>query len=60
MKGMTLQQYADILKFVADNHRFGHAQRKEELPVWYHIKYVDNCFDTRTMEVWSISFRGFG
>jgi hypothetical protein len=60
MEGMTLQQYAEILSFVRDNHRFGSSNSKNELPVKYFIKYVDNCFDMRTLKVWYVSFRSFG
>lgn len=75
MKGMTLEQYGEVLKFIAKYHKFAkfnslYEGRMEqaiedgitpELAKHGHsIKYIRNCFDTRTMEVWSIEFGGFG
>lgn len=75
MNGMTFQQYGDILKFISKYHRFGRSNSfyegkveeaikegiKPELAKYGRfIKYIDNCFDTRTMDVWSIEFRGMG
>lgn len=75
MKGMTFQQYGDVLKLISKYHRFGspnafNKQKVEEAieegispelaKYGLSIKYIDNCFDTRTMEVWSVEFRGMG
>lgn len=52
MEGMALQQYAQLLKKIKDEHSFGNIEGGK------HIKYVDSCFDMRTLSVWSVSFRG--
>lgn len=55
MQGMTLKEYAEILQYIKEHHRFGEIVGKGHHK---HIKYVDSCFDMRTLEVWRVTFRG--
>jgi len=68
---MSPDQYNKVLSFIQQHHRFGYISsdgRSEEtkqkypnLPEYgFMIKYIDNCYDTRFGDVWSISFRGMG
>lgn len=73
MKGLTPQQYIEILDFVQKYHNFAQyptnelqEERKkqcisEELSRYgLNIKYVDSCYDSRFGDIWSIKFRGLG
>ena len=60
LEGLTFEQYREIVNFVLKYHRFGHINKENNFPAKYSIKYIDNCFDTRTLTIWSVSFRGFG
>lgn len=67
LKALSLQQYSEIVAFVQTHHAFGHVHRKNRilksesgLNDCFHIKYIDNIYDTRTMNIWSVSFRGLG
>jgi len=69
MKGMTLEEYAEVVEFVQNHHPFAksfHGGAREwrkrhfpKLPAEYGfgIKYIDNCYDSRDGKVWSITFR---
>jgi len=73
LKGMTIQQYAEILQFVQENHRFSLRffpgedddlikRRKKDYPKLpethgYSLKYVDSCYDSRTNTIWRVCFR---
>lgn len=57
MGAMTLQEYGNILKYIKDNHRFGDVIGKK---YHKHIKYVDSCFDMRTLTIFSVTLRGLG
>ena len=62
MKGLTFEQYIEIVNFVQKHHKFGYTEEEAQIKKdWsLHIKYIDNCYDTRTNVIWSISFRGLG
>lgn len=62
MKGLTFEQYIEIVNFVKKYHKFGYVKEENQIKKdWYlHIKYIDNCYDTRTNDIWSVSFRGLG
>jgi len=70
LKGMTPEQFTEILKFVQDYHHFARyvsqEKKKKELKLYPNIgehglsiKYVDSCYDSRGKEIWSITFRSF-
>lgn len=48
-KGLTHKEYGELLKYIHENHRLGKGKS---------IKYVDPVFDFRTMDYFSITFRG--
>lgn len=71
MKGMTLDQLKEVIEFVQEYHRFAgykspekRAELKKQFPNMFEygmgIKYVDFTYDTRTMDIWSVTFRGVG
>ena len=62
MKGLTFEQYIEIVNFVQKHHKFGYVKEENQIKKdwWLHIKYIDNSYDTRTNDVWSVSFRGLG
>lgn len=67
LEGISMQQFAKIVEFVQEHHHFGHVPLRERilksdnnLKDCFHIKYIDNIYDTRTAEIWSIGFRGLG
>lgn len=67
--GMSLLEYRDIIKFIEKHHSYtlildndDIEYRKRLFPKLnptegFKIKYVDNCYDSRTMYIWSITFR---
>jgi hypothetical protein len=69
LKGLSLKQYVKILEFIQECHAFGNYSTEEELnnlnkkypnklPNFkLSIKYIDNCYDTRTKTIWLITFR---
>lgn len=70
MKGLTPQQYIEVLDFIQKYHNFAHCpsdeftdKAKELYPnieeYGFNIKYIDSIYDTRFGDIWSISFRGF-
>ena len=62
MKGLTFEQYKEVVNFVQKHHKFGYVKEKNQIKKdWHlHIKYIDNCYDTRFNNIWSVSFRGLG
>lgn len=69
MKGMKPSEYNEVLGFIYKYHRFGRYLHDDELAeakklypnldqFGFNIKYVDNCFDSRFGDIWSVSFRG--
>lgn len=70
MKGMSIEQYAEIVKFVQKHHKFAKwisdEERKIEVELYpnlleygFNIKYIDSCYDSRGFDIWLIKFRGF-
>lgn len=69
MKGLTIEEYKEILEFVQEHHRFAlyieknkRIERKLKFPnlpseYGFGIKYVDSCYDSRDKSIWSIKFR---
>jgi hypothetical protein len=70
MRGLTPEQFVEILAFVQKHHRFAlyipPDERREErkklfpkLPVMngFGIKYVDCIYDSRGGDIWAVSFR---
>jgi hypothetical protein len=51
MKGLTLKEFAKILKEINKNH---------SLVTGRCIKYVDISFDFRTLVIWRVLIRPFG
>lgn len=62
MKGLTFEQYIEIVNFVQKHHNFGHVKEENQIKKdWcLYIKYIHNCYDTRLNDIWSVSFRGLG
>jgi hypothetical protein len=70
LQGMTVDQLCEVMKFVETHHKFAKwisdEERKIEKATYpkisehgLNIKYVDAILDTRTNDVWSVTFRGF-
>ncbi len=69
MQGLSLEQFARIVDFVQQHHRFAlvvyeenREKRKKDFPnlpeaYGFSIKYVDSIYDSRFKEIWSVSFR---
>jgi hypothetical protein len=68
MKGLTLDQYKEIVEFVQKYHKFALCptdeqteERKKEFPKMgeygLNIKYVDCVYDSRDATIWQIKFR---
>lgn len=67
MKGMSLEQFAEVTRFVQKYHKFGRWNRKTELEAMaegvspeiaeygLNIKYVRCDYDTRFGDVWGIT-----
>ena len=49
-RGMTYKEYAELLKYIVDNHGWRNICKEGSK----HIKYVRNSFDTRTNLIFSI------
>jgi hypothetical protein len=71
MKGMSIEQYVEVVKFVQKHHKFAKwisdEERKQEIELYpnlsehgFNIKYIDSCYDSRGFDIWSVKFRGFG
>ena len=62
MKALNLKQYIEIVNFIQKHHKFGNVKEEDRIREdWcLNIKYVNNCYDTRFGDIWSVSFRGFG
>lgn len=70
MKGMKSSEYVEIVNFVQKHHKFAlylNDQERDEVKKLYpnlehgfNIKYIDSCYDSRFVDVWSVSFRGMG
>lgn len=71
MEGLTNDEFKTIVDFVQEYHRFAYYPHGDEhleiLKTYpnmdrmrFNIKYVDSCYDTRDMSIWSISFRRGG
>ena len=71
MKGMSLEQFAEVTRFVQKYHKFGSWNRKRELEAMaegvspeiaeygLNIKYVRCDYDTRFGAVWGVTFDRF-
>ena len=68
MKGMNLEELKEVLDFMQEHHAFASyktpEERKERLKKYpkideygYGIKYTDMCYDSRTQDIWAITFR---
>lgn len=68
MESMTMNEFAEVVKFVQTYHKFAHYVSEKEheqdqktyqnLPRYrYGIKYIDSCYDSRDARIWSITFR---
>ncbi len=71
MKSLTLKQYVEVVQFVQKYHKFALWQEDEEIKekqklypniaeYGMNIKYIDNIYDSRGKDIWSIGFRGMG
>lgn len=71
LKGMTPQQFVEILDFVQKHHSFAkwlpEPEREKELKEFpniseygKNIKYTTCSYDSRFKDIWSVTFRGFG
>jgi hypothetical protein len=71
MRGLSNEEFKTIVDFVQEYHRFAHyvsVEEHEEIlktypnmdRIRFNIKYIDSCYDTRDMSIWSISFRRGG
>lgn len=58
MKGISPEQYVEILKFVQDHCRFGYIPKSKYINAPQMIKYVDCTYDSRFGDIWIITFRG--
>jgi hypothetical protein len=70
LKGLSLQQYCEIVEFVQQHHKFAKWLPDEEreaekaafpkiLEYGFNIKYIDCTYDSRQKDIWSVKFRGF-
>jgi hypothetical protein len=68
MEGMSLDNLKEVLNFMQEHHAFAsyktdkeRAERKKQYPKMaeygFGIKYVDMCYDSRTQDIWAITFR---
>ena len=68
MKGMTLDQCKEVMELAQELHSFANYYDNEarneirkKYPNYpdygYSIKYIDTTYDSRTKDVWSITFR---
>ena len=68
MKGLTLDQFKEVVAFVQEHHRFAgyipeeqRKIRKEQFPNMSEygmgIKYIDSCYDSRDQTIWMVKFR---
>jgi hypothetical protein len=71
MKGLSLEQFKEVVEFVQKYHSFGillpdvvRKKLKEKYPNFpeygYTIKYIDSCYDSRFRNIWNVTFRGLG
>lgn len=71
LKGLTIDQHAEILNCIQKYHRFGgyisdekYAELKKTYPnlpqYGFNIKYIDSIYDSRDGKIWMIKFRGLG
>lgn len=69
MRGLTLQEFTEVIEFVQKYHSFAEYKPPEErnkieklFPLLkggfgFSIKYVDSCYDSRDKSIWSVVFR---
>jgi len=58
MRGLTPEQYIEILAFIQEHHRFGWVEKEKRVTEYpFNIKYVDACYDSRGKDIWSLSMR---
>lgn len=68
MESMTMNEFAEVVKFAQTYHKFGHyvseREHAEDLKLYPNmsryrssIKYIDSCYDSRDARIWSITFR---
>lgn len=71
MKGMSIDQFKEVVEFSQTFHPFGRIRTKEQKELiqgefpnmgkyGMNIKYIESCYDSRTKTVWSVTFRGMG
>ena len=72
MQGMTIEQYAEVVKFVQENHKFAlwlsdkqRSERQKKYPklndsYGFGIKYIDSVYDSRDGKIWLVKFREGG
>ena len=71
MKGMSITQYAEVVKFAQEHHAFAmwssdeeKKERQKKYPkldeYGFNIKYIDSVYDSRTSDVWVVKFRSGG
>lgn len=51
-KGMTVQEYTELLQYIEKNHSWKINKGK-------HVKYIDATYDFRVNEYFAIELRGF-
>lgn len=69
MKGMTIDEYAEVVKFAQEHHKFAlwlsdeqREKRQKEFPklndsFGFGIKYIDSVYDSRDGKIWLVKFR---
>ncbi len=66
MKGLTLDQFKEIVEFAQTYHEFGRYYDEIEragVHLLYpklknlSIKYIDSCYDSRDASFWVVTFR---
>ena len=60
MRGVSPEQYVEILQFIMKNCKFGYNPNRKYPNGPQMIKYVDCTWDSRFDDIWSITFRGDG
>ena len=71
MKGLTSDQFKEIVDFAQKHHSFAKWISNEELEevrkefpkmkeFGFNIKYIESSYDSRDSTFWSVKFRSFG
>jgi hypothetical protein len=62
MRGMTLDEFKEVVEFVQKYHKFGYVKKEDRIQIkgedhFMMIKYIDSCYYSRCQTIWVVTLR---